>query len=307
MEDVVFLNGDFIPDKDAVISVRTHALQYGTGCFEGIRAYYSGKDKCLFAFRLEDHFIRLQNSAKILYMDLKYTVSDLKNIVIKLLQDNFTEQDLYVRPFLYKSDTVVGNFSLDKLTTGICIYTTPHGRVMNTESGIRASVSSWERVTDNSIPPRAKVNGAYVNTCLAKTEAIIAGYNEAIFLDRNGHVLEGSSENLLLIKNGQISTPPSSDDILIGITRDTIIKILKDEFNINVIERSIGRTELYQADEVLLVGTGAEISPVIEIDGRKIGAGNPGNIFTELKKLYYAITHGQNMKYQPWVTKVLKI
>jgi len=301
----VFFNGEFVPEDKAVVSVKTHALQYGTGCFEGIRAYYNEKENALFVFRLEDHFKRLFLSGKVLCMDTPYSVSDLCKITVELLQKNFSKEDIYIRPFLYKSDLVIGNFSLPKLTSSMCIYTVPMGRYINTKDGLRVGVSSWTRVSDNSIPPRAKITGAYVNTALAKSDALQVGYDEAIFLDKNGHVLEGSAENLFIVRDGIAITPPVSDDILQGITRGTILTLLEKELKIKTEERSIGRTELYQSDEVFMVGTGAEIGPVIEVDGRKISEGKPGPISSRLQKLYFEIVHGENKKYKSWSTKVL--
>lgn len=304
MASTIFFDGQFVPEEKAVVSVRTHALQYGTGCFEGIRAYYNEKEDALFVFRLKDHFKRLFLSGRVLCMDIPYSVEDLCKTTVELLQKNFSKEDIYIRPFLFKSDTVVGNFSLPKLKSSICIYTVPMGRYVNTEKGVRVGVSSWTRVTDNSIPPRAKITGAYVNTALAKSDALNSGFDEAVFLDRNGHVLEGSAENLFIIRDGVVITPPVSDDILQGITRSTVMTLLEKELKLKTVERSIGRTELYQSDEIFLVGTGAEVAPVIEVDGRKVANGEAGEITTKLKKLYFDTVHGNNASYKEWSTKV---
>ncbi len=303
MSSIIFFDGKFVPEGEAVVSVRTHALQYGTGCFEGIRAYYNDKENALFAFRLEDHYKRLMLSGRVLCMDIPYSVSDLCKISVELLQKNFSKEDIYIRPFLYKSDKVIGNFSLPKLGSSIAIYTVPMGRYVDTDKGVKVGVSSWERVHDNSIPPRAKITGAYVNTALAKSDALQVGFDEAIFLDRNGHVLEGSAENIFIVRDGVAITPPVSDDILQGITRNTVMTLLSD-FNVPVQERSIGRTELYQADEVFICGTGAEVGPVVSVDHRNVGNGKPGEITSKLKKLYFDTVHGANKKYASWFTKV---
>jgi len=304
MKSTVFFDGKFVPEEEATVSVRTHALQYGTGCFEGIRAYYNEKEDVLFAFRLEDHYKRLMLSGRVLCMDIPFSVSDLCKITAELLQKNFSKEDIYIRPFLFKSDSVIGNFSLPKLKSSIAIYTVPMGRYVNTDEGVKVGVSSWERVHDNSIPPRAKITGAYVNTALAKSDALEVGFDEAIFLDRNGHVLEGSAENLFIIKEGIAITPPMSDDILQGITRNTLLTLLKDVLKVETVERSIRRTELYQADEVFICGTGAEVGPVVSVDHRKVANGKPGEITAKLKKLYYEIVHGENNKYTSWLTKI---
>lgn len=177
---------------------------------------------------------------------------------------------------------------------------------MNKPKGIRVNVSSWTRISDVSIPPRAKITGSYVNTSLAKTESVMGGYDEAIFLDKNGHVVEGSAENIFLVSGQKVVTPPVSDDILQGITRHTVAQLLKDELGLSVTEASISRTQLYQADEVFLVGTGAEVLPVIEVDGRKVGNGEIGRVTNVLKKLYEKVVRGEKNGYRKWITRVGK-
>ena len=300
----IFIDDQFVDEDKAVVSVKTHALHYGTGCFEGIRAYYSEKDNCLYAFRLEDHYKRFLLSCKTLMIDLPYTVQELVDITIDLLKKNYSETDIYIRPLAFKSDPAVGNFNLKTLKSSLVIYTVSMGRYMDTEKGIRANISSWRRINDNSIPPRSKITGAYVNTSLAKTESLLAGYDEALLLDHNGHIVEGSAENIFMIKDGVAITPPVSDDILQGITRDTVMKLLEQELKIKVVERSIDRSEIYHADEVLLVGTGAEISPVIEVEGRIIGTGEIGKISKQLKELYFQLVHGEYKNFSEFTTKV---
>lgn len=300
----VFTDGKFIPENEAKISIASHALNYGTGCFEGIRGYYSQKEKALFVFRLESHYRRLLNSGKILFMDIPYSVKELCDFTIQLLKKNFEPTDTYIRPLLFKSDLTVGNFNLKTLKTSIAIYTVALGRYLDTEKGIKANISSWRRTSDNAIPARAKITGSYVNTALAKTESALNGFDEAIFLDQEGHITEGSGENLFMVKNNVVITPPENSDILVGITRSTVINLLKDDLEVEITERAIDRTEIYQADEVFLVGTGAEITPIIEIDKRKIGNGRIGNITKDIKDLYHNIVHGENKKYLELLTKV---
>lgn len=300
----IYFNNKFVDEDEAVISVKSHALHYGTGVFEGIRAYYNEDKKALFVFRMEDHYKRLLDSCKILFIDLELGVEKLCEITKDLVKQNFEKTDLYIRPLAFKSDPAVVNFNLKSLKNSFVIYTLPLGRHLNTSEGIKANISSWQRISDNSIPPRGKITGAYVNTSLAKTESAIAGFDEALLLDDRGHVVEGSAENIFVIKNGKVFTPPVSDDILIGVTRDTIFKLCEDELNIKIEERSIDRSEIYQADEVFLVGTGAEVAPIIEIDGRKIGDGKAGNITSKLKDLYFKLVHGELDKYQNWLIKV---
>ncbi len=305
-KSIIYFNGKFVPEEEAVVSVKTHALHYGTGCFEGIRAYYNKEQECLYVFRMEDHYKRLLNSTKTILIDLGLTIDELCKITIDLLKKNFSETDIYIRPLAYKSDPAVGNFVLPSLSDGLTIYTVPLGRYLNTENGIRANISSWRRISDLSIPPRAKITGSYMNTALAKTESNLNGYDEALLLDGAGHVVEGSAENIFMVKNGVVITPPESDDILVGITRDTVMTILKKEMGIEVIERSIGRSEVYSADEFFVVGTGAEVTPVIEIDRRKIGTGKIGKISKEVKNIYFKLVHGEYKKYGEFLTKITK-
>lgn len=306
-KQIIFIDGKFVPAEEAKVSVMTHGLQYGTGCFEGIRAYYNEEEKALYAFRLDDHFKRFLNSCKTLFISLPYSVDELSAITVDLLKKNYSETDIYIRPFAFKSDTVVGNFNLASLKNSVSIYTVAMGRYLKSEAeGIKANVSSWRRINDNSIPPRAKVTGSYINTALAKTESILNGYDEAIFLDHKGHAVEGSAENLFIIKNNTLITPPVSDDILQGITRETVMLLVNDEVKLPIVERSIGRTELYTADEVFLVGTGAEVAPVIEIDKRAIGDGTVGPQTRKIKDLYFKLVHGELKQYSHLFTKIEK-
>lgn len=306
MNNIVYFNGSFINKENAHVPITTHAFHYGTGCFEGIRAYYNKSHKALYIFRMEDHYKRLFLSCKILFISLPHAINELCSITEDLVRKNFNQTDIYIRPLAYKADPAVGNFNLKNLRDGFLIYTVPLGRHLDTQNGIRANISSWTRISDNAIPPRAKISGSYVNTALAKTESLLSGYDEAIFLDNKGHIVEGSAENIFIIKNNALITPPCSDDILQGITRDTVINLAKGELRLPVAERNIGRSELYQADEVLLVGTGAEISPVIEVDGRKIGNGEIGLISQKIQKLYFDIVHGENPKYKRYITEIVK-
>lgn len=300
----VYFNNEFVPQDEAVVPVQTHGLQYGTGCFEGIRAYYSERDDCLYAFRMKDHYKRFALSCKTLFIDLKQTPEELTDITKELLKKNFAKTDMYIRPIAYKSDLRVGNFNLTELADGLAIYTVPMGRYLDTGKGISATVSSWRRISDTAIPPRAKVTGSYVNTSLAKTDAALSGYDEALLLDQAGNMVEGSAENIFLVKNNTFITPPVSSDILEGITRNTIIELIQQELKMSITERSIGRTEVFQADELLLVGTGAEVTSVTSVDKRQIGDGTIGPKTKRLKDLYFTITHGGDESYTHWLTKI---
>ena len=305
MSRTFYFNGKFVPEEKAVIPITAHALHYGTGCFEGIRAYYNEEDKALYVFRLEDHFKRMVNSTKILYSKLPGTPKELSEITVELLKKNFSETDIYIRPLAFKIDPAVGNFNLTTLKDGFAIYTVPLGRYLK-EKGIRANVSSWMRVPDRAIPPRGKITGAYANTSLAKTESLLGGFDEALFLDDRGHIAEGSAENFFMVMDGKLITPSLSDDALVGITRHTLMTIAKNELGIETEQRSIDRSEVYGADEVFVCGTGAEVSPVIEIDHHPVGDGKIGPISEKIKKLYLDIVRGKNPEYSNWLTKVEK-
>ncbi len=303
MTKYIYFNNKFVPEDEAKVSVKTHALQYGTGVFEGIRAYYNEEEKALYAFRLLDHFRRFQLSCKTIFIKPSHTPEEFSEITVELLKKNFEASDIYIRPFAYKSEETVSSFDLSTLKDGFSIYTISMGRYLNTK-GIKANISSWKRINDNAIPPRAKITGSYINTALAKTESTLNGYDEAIFTDEAGHVVEGSAENLFIIKGNSLITPPVSDDILQGITRQTMITLVRDHTDLAIVERSIGRTELYQADEIFLVGTGAEVAPVIEIDKRVVGEGEIGKYTKKLKDLYFDLVHGKLTQYSEWCTKI---
>jgi branched-chain amino acid aminotransferase len=208
-----------------------------------------------------------------------------------------------VRPIIYKSSETIG-VRLHNLDADITIFGVPFGQYIDTEGGIRAQVSSWRRTDDNAIPARGKITGAYVNGALAKSEAQLNGFDEAIVLTADGHVSEGSAENLFIVKRGTLVTPPVTDNILEGITRGRLIEIARDELGVHVVERQIDRTELYNADEVFLCGTGAQISPVIEIDRRAIGSGRPGAITKDLSRTYFDAVRGRLPAYRSWLTPV---
>lgn len=306
MNKIVYFNGKFVPEEKASVPITTHALHYGTGCFEGIRAYYNKDHDALYIFRMEDHYKRLFRSCKVMYISLPNTIAELCDITRNLVRKNFSQTDIYIRPLAYKSDPAVGNFNLKNLRDGFLIYTVPLGRHLDTQKGIRANISSWIRVSNNSIPPKAKITGSYANTSLAKTESAMAGFDEALMSDSIGNIVEGSAENIFIVKNNILITPPASDDILVGITRDTVKIIAKEKLKMDTVEKSISRKELYQADEVFLVGTGAEIAEVIEIDGKNIRKNKAKPIFTEISDIYFKMVHGELPEYMKYLAKISK-
>ncbi len=297
------MNGEFIPAEQGVISVRTHGFAYGTGCFEGIRGYWNEQDQQLYLFRIREHYERLLRSCKILQISLPYTAEQLVEISIELVRRNDQRQDAYLRPVAYKSDQIVG-VRLHNLTDHFVITSEPMGDYIAT-TGLHCGVSSWRRIDDNAIPARAKIIGSYVNSAFARSEAMQNGFDEAIMLTHDGHVSEGSAENIFLLINGELVTPAPTENILLGITRDTLMELARREFGRITRERQIDRTELYTADEILLCGTGAQIAPVVEVDHRPVGDGKMGPISRALQQLYLDVVHGRIPEYRTqWCTPV---
>jgi branched-chain amino acid aminotransferase len=298
-----FFRGEFVPLRDANINVMTHGFNYGTAVFEGIRAYWNADEEQLFALELVAHYARIRASAGLLMMEVRQSPEELAEITVELLRRDGLREDVYVRPIVYKSSETIG-VRLHNLDSDVTFFAVPFGQYIDTEGGIRAQVSSWRRTDDNAIPARGKITGAYVNGALAKSEAQLNGFDEAIVLTADGHVSEGSAENLFIVKDGVLITPPVTDNILEGITRRRLIGIARDDLGIPTVERSIDRTELYGADEVFLCGTGAQISPVIEIDRRAIGSGRPGPVSRDLSRTYFDAVRGRNPAYRDWLTPV---
>ncbi len=299
---VVFMNGEFIPASEAKVSIMTHGLAYGTGCFEGIRGYLADDKQQVYIFRAREHFERLHHSCRILNMELPYSVEDLVEISAELIRRNDQYQDVYLRPFVFKADEVIG-VRLHGLRDHITLYSVPMGNYIDTEKGLHCGVSSWRRIDDNMVPARAKISGGYINSAFAKSEAIQNGFDEAIMLTADGHVSEGSAENIFLVLNGELVTPPPSENILLGVTRDTVMKLAQRELGRITRERSIDRTELYCAEEVFLCGTGAQITPVTKIDHRPIGTGKVGPLSAEIQRIYFDVVRGRRPEYrEEWCT-----
>lgn len=292
-----FFKGRIVPYSDAKVGVLTHTFNYGTGVFGGVRAYWNSDEEQLFIFRPLDHFRRFLNSAKLLLMDLPYSEADLTQIVIDLLRAEDYKTDAYIRPLAYFSDEIIG-VRLHNLTPDVTIVSLPFGSYVDNEEGVHATISSWRRIDDNMIPARGKIIGAYVNSALIKTDAQRAGFDEGIVLNQDGHLSEGSAENLFVICNGVACTPPVTDNILEGITRRTIMMLLHDELGVEVVERSIDRTEIYLAEEVFFCGTGVQLAAITKVDHRPIGIGRMGSITKQLRQLYFDVVRGRVPKYQ---------
>ena len=303
MTEYVYMNGEYVDMAKASIPVRTHAFLYGTAVFEGIRAYWNEEEKQLYVFRAKEHYERLQRSAKIMYMESPHTVEEYCKITVDLMKKNNYREDAYMRPTLYKSAQKVGPGLFDN-PDSFMIISNKMGDYIDTSKGLSVCVSSWRRNSDNAIPPRAKVAGGYANAALIKTDAHNAGFDDAIVLDEQGKVTEGSAMNLFIIQNGKLVTTMKTDDILVGVTRNTIIELAKDVLGLEVEERAIDRTELYISDEAFYCGTGAQVSPIVKIDNRKLGDGNVGPIAKDLQKLYFEVVKGKVPKYKKWCMPV---
>lgn len=303
MTQYAFFQGEFTPIAQAKISVMTHALNYGTACFAGIRGYWNPDQEQLFVFRIRDHFRRFLDSIKFLLIELPYALDDLVDITLELVRREGWREDVYIRPLAYKSDTGVG-VRLHNLKADVTIFSVPLGRYIEKEEGAHVTFSSWRRVDDNAIPPRGKLSGAYINSALIKSEAVLNGFDEGLVLDQTGHLVEGSAENVFLVRDGVVYTPPVTDNILEGITRRTLMHLMEAEMGLTVVERSIDRSEVYLADELFLCGTGAQVTAAVKVDQRPIGTGKIGPVVAELRQLYFDIVRGRNPKYLDWCTPV---
>ena len=302
MTEYVFLDGEYIEASKAVIPARTHAFLYGTSVFEGIRAYYNKEDSQLYIFRPREHYERLLASAKIIWMKSKYSINEYIDITKALLKKCEYKTDVYIRPTLYNASANISPTLCDAKESFL-LFTTPFGDYYEPQRGLRLCVSSWRRTSDNAIPPRAKIGGAYANASLINTDAHNAGFDDAIVLSEAGQVTEGSAMNIFLVINGKLVTTNTTDDILIGVTRNTVIELAK-ELGIQVEERAVDRTELYTADEVFCCGTGAQIVHAESVDNRLIGEGTIGAVTKKLQSLYFDVVKGNVPKYKDWCIAV---
>lgn len=294
-----YFEGKIVPFGDAKISIASHALNYGTAAFGGLRGYWNEKQEKLFVFRPLDHYRRLLNSSKMLCMELPHTPESLTQITIDLLKADNWRQDVYIRPLVYKADAGIG-VRLHDLRDEVSIFALPFGAYGKNEDGAHVTVSSWRRIDDNVIPARGKISGAYANSALIKTDAIRSGFDEALVLDNNGHISEGTAMNVFLVRDGVLTTPPVTDNILEGITRRTVLELARNELKIPVVERSIDRTEAYICDEMFLTGTAAQVTVVTKVDHRPVGSGQPGEITLKLRQLFDDVVHGRVEKYARW-------
>jgi branched-chain amino acid aminotransferase len=300
MNPIVWFNNRFVPLAEANVNILTHGLNYGTGVFEGIRGYYDDKQGDVFLVRALEHYERWKRNCAVLRIAVPPSAADLVELTAALCRRNEFHTDVYVRPIAYKSAARIGVAPDDQDAYSVVVI--PFGAYIDSRRGIRAGVVSWRRIEDNAIPGRAKICGAYVNSVLATDEARRNGYDEAIFLTESGHVAEGATCNFFMCRHGKLITPPATDNILEGITRAGIMELASNEMGLEVVERSIDRSELYMADELFFTGTAVELAPIIEVDHRPIGTGRIGPISAKLKNLYIDATRGRVSRYRHWLT-----
>jgi len=298
-----FFQGQILPFDQAKVSVMTHAFNYGTGCFEGIRAYWNAGEEQLYILKMREHYQRFMRNWRLLCIELHYSIEELEGWTVELLRREGYDQDTYIRPLAYKSSLVIG-VRLHDLQDELAIFAEPFGKYIEKEEGASVCVSSWHRISDAAIPARGKITGAYVNSALAKTEAVLNGFDEAIVLNQDGQISEGSAENLFIVRDGVLITPPVTANILEGITRAAVIELARDELGLETIERDIDRTELYVADEVFFCGTGVQVAAIISVDRRPVGTGKLGPVVRQLRDVYFAAVRGELPAYRSWLTPV---
>lgn len=298
-----FFEGKIVPLADAKINIATHGFLYGTAVFGGMRAYWNEEKKRLFVFRPFDHFHRLLNSARMMAMSIPYDEESLIQLTLDVLHMDNWQQDIYLRPTIYKADMGIG-VKLHDLKDEFCMFVMAYVPYVKNDTNAHVTISSWRRIDDNVIPARGKVSGAYANSALIKTDANRAGFDEALVLDHNGHVSEGSAMNVFMVRDGVLVTPPITDNILEGITRRSIIDLARNELGLQVVERSIDRTEVFIAEEMFMTGTAAQVVAVTKIDYRPVGKGEMGPVTAKLRTLFDDVVRGKHSKYSQWNVEV---
>jgi branched-chain amino acid aminotransferase len=294
-----YFRGQIVPYSEAKVGVLTHAFNYGTAVFGGIRAYWNDAEQQLFIFRPQDHYQRLLNSARLLHMTVPHTPESLTQLTVELLRMEAYRRNIYIRPLVYKADEVIG-VKLHGLRDELTIIAIPFDKYMRDDTDVQVTISNWRRVDDNAIPARGKISGAYVNSALAKTDAQLAGFDEALVLTQEGHLSEGSAMNVFLVRDGVLLTPPVTENVLEGITRRTAIELARQELGIEVVERLVDRTEVYLASEVFFTGTAAQVAAVTYVDHRPVGDGKMGPITTQIRGLFTNAVLGKLPKYRHW-------
>ena len=297
-----FFEGRIVPFEEAKISVLTHAFNYGTGAFGGMRAYWNDDHEQLYLFRPVDHFTRLLQSAKLLRMTIPYSPEELTLKLAELLRTESLQTNTYVRPLVYKSQETIG-VRVHDIDDDITMFAMPFGNYLK-QDGLHAGVSAWRRIDDNAIPARGKITGAYANSALIKSDAVLAGYDEALVLNEDGHISEASGANIFMVRNGVVVTPPTNANVLEGITRRSLITLMRDELGLMVEERNIDRTEIYLADELFLCGTAVQIAGITRVDHHPVGNGELGDTTTRLSALFMDVVAGKVERYLDWLNPV---
>ena len=303
LPNYAFFKGEIVPYEKAKVGVLTHALNYGTAAFGGLRGYWNSEKEQLYIFRPLDHYRRLLNSAKILRMSINHTPENLTNITLDLLRREGYRQDVYIRPLVFKSDEVIG-VRLHDLNDEISIVAIPFGLYVKNDTDAHLTVSSWRRIDDNVIPARGKISGAYANSSLIKSDAALNGFDDAVVLNQNGHISEGSAMNIFMVRDGVLITPPVTENVLEGITRKSVITLAKKELGLETLERPMDRTELLICDEVFLSGTAVQITAVTKIDHIPVGDGQIGPVASKLREVFFNIVRGRDASYRDWVKPV---
>ncbi len=294
-----FFQEQIVPYSEAKVGVLNHALNYGTAAFGGLRGYWNSDEEQLYLFRPADHFRRLLNSAKLLCMQFSHTPESLIAVTIELLRTEGHCQDVYIRPLVYKADEGIG-VKLHGIKDALSIVSLPFDRYVANDTDAHVTFSSWRRVDDNAIPARGKISGAYANSAFIKTEALRAGFDEALVLTQEGHISEGSAENFFMVRDGVLVTPPITDNVLEGITRKSAMELAEKELGLTVVERSVDRTEVFVCDEVFLTGTAAQITAVTRVDFRPVGTGKMGPIAARLREIFDQTVRGKNPRFKHW-------
>lgn len=294
-----YFHGRIVPYSEAKVGVATHALNYGTAVFGGLRGYWNDEKKKVLVFRPQDHFRRFLYSCRMLSMEFDFTLEGLTEILLDLLHQDGYQQDIYIRPLAYKADEIIG-VRLHDLKDEFTMFAMPIGQYMKNEADAHVTISSWRRIDDNAIPARGKISGAYVNSALVKTDAVRSGYDEGLVLTQDGHLAEASAMNVFMVRDNVLITPPVTDNVLEGITRRTVIELARNELKLLVIERSIDRTEVAICDELLLAGTAAQVIAVTRVDHRPVGRGVMGPVTEALRALFADVVRGRNPKYVHW-------
>ncbi len=300
-----YFSGSIVPIADAQVNIMTHALHYGTSIFAGMRGYWNAEEEELYIFRPHDHFKRFLQSGKLMRMSLPYTTEQLTAILVDLLRAEAYRENCYIRPLAFASSHTIG-VKVHDLDTALTIFAMPFGSYIENEEGAHVAFSAWRRVDDNAIPARGKIGGAYVNSALSSTDVRLAGYDEALVLNDDGHVSEMSSANFFIVRDGVAITPPVQSNVLEGIVRRSLIQLLRDELGVEVLERNVDRSEVYLADEAFMCGTGVQLAAITRIEHRAIGSGTMGDITGRLRTLFFDVVAGRVPRYRAWLQPVYK-